>query len=57
MRVRPYKGRFLSRRNANYINDMLLSSKTPDRTALKKEADEFIEYIKKRRLEKNKQQH
>lgn len=47
MRIRPFKGKWVSRNNANKINDMLLSAPKPDRTALKKESEEFIEYIKK----------
>ena len=46
MRVKPYRGKYVSRRRAKRINDMLLSSKRPDRTALKKEAEEFIEYMR-----------
>lgn len=46
MRIKPYKGRYVSRKRSNRINDMLLSTQKPDHTALKKEAEEFIEYIK-----------
>lgn len=46
MKVKPFKGRYASRKKANRVNDMLLSSQRPDRTALKKEAEEFIEYIR-----------
>ena len=53
MKVKPYKGRYLSRKKANEINDMLLSSKIPDRTALKREAEEFIEYYKEIRAKRN----
>ena len=49
MKVKPFKGRYCSRRQANRVNDMLLSSKRPDHTALKREAEEFIEYIKEKR--------
>jgi len=51
MRVRPFKGRYCSREQANRVNDMLLSSTRPDHTALKKESEEFIEYIKAKRNE------
>ena len=49
MKVKPYRGRYVSRKKANYINDLLLSSKKPDHTALKKESEEFIAYIKEKR--------
>lgn len=49
MKVKPYKGRYASRKKANYIKNFLLSTKKPDHAALKKEADEFIEYIKEKR--------
>lgn len=51
MRVKPWKGRYVSRKKAEQINDMLLATQQPDRTALKKEAEEFIEYIKSMREE------
>ena len=46
MRVKPFKGKYVSRKRARRINDMLLSSQVPDRTALKKESEEFIEYMR-----------
>ena len=49
IRVRPFRGRYLTRRQAKEINDMLLNAQKPDRTALKKEAEEFIEEFKVRR--------
>ena len=49
MRVKPYKGKYAGRKSANYVNDMLLSSQKPDRTALKKESEEFIAYIREKR--------
>lgn len=49
MKIKPYKGKYASRKKANYVNDLLLSSKKPDHAALKKEAEEFIEYIKEKR--------
>lgn len=45
-RIKPYRGRWCNRKEANRVNDMLLSSQPPRRTALKKEAEEFIEYIR-----------
>ena len=49
MKVKPYRGRYASRKKANFMNDLLLSSKKPDHTALKKESEEFIAYIKEKR--------
>ena len=49
MRVRPFRGRYLTRMQAKEINYMLLNAQKPDRTALKKEAEEFIEEFKARR--------
>ena len=51
MKVRPFRGRWCSRRLAKRVNDMLLSSKVPDHTAMKRESEEFIEYIRKMRKE------
>lgn len=54
MKVRPFKGRYCTRKQANRVNDMLLSSPRPDRAALKKESEEFLAYIKeKRSMEKH----
>ena len=49
MRVGPFAGKHLTRKQAKEINDMLLNAQKPDRTALKKEAEEFIEEFKARR--------
>lgn len=49
MKVKPYKGKYVSRKRANEVNDMLALATRPDRTALEKEAQEFIEIIRKRR--------
>ena len=48
-RTRPYKGKYLTRGRANRINDALLNSEVPDRTELKKEAKEFIDFIRNKR--------
>ena len=53
IKVKPYRGRFMTRNKANKINDALFSAKVPDRTELKKEAEEFINFIKKQRAIKN----
>ena len=49
MTVKPFKGKYASRRKSNEVNDMLALATRPDRTELEKEAKEFIEIIRKRR--------
>lgn len=49
IRLKPYKGKFCSRRVANRVNDFFMSLPTPDDTKLKKEADEFRKFILERR--------
>ena len=49
-RIRPYKGKWCSRKTANEINDALQSAYTPDRTALKKEAEEYAAYLRAKRV-------
>lgn len=44
-KVKPWHGKWLSRSKANKINDMFESAVVPDRTALKREADEFEAYM------------
>lgn len=53
MKVRPFRGKWCSRSEANRVNDMLRSSVPPDRSALKKESEEFIAYIKELRSKKS----
>lgn len=49
IRVKPYKGRWCPRRIANQLRDAFESyDKAPDRTALHKEAQEFIEEMERR---------
>lgn len=48
-KIKPYKGKFLLRAQANRINDALASAKAPDRRALELEAKEFIDFIKSKR--------
>ena len=55
MRVRPFRGKWCSRSEANRVNDMFLSAVRPDRTALKKESEEFIAYIKEKRAKEESQ--
>lgn len=56
MRIKPFKGKYVSRKKANEINDMLAVATKPDRTELEKEAQEFIEIIRKRRTSNTKVQ-
>lgn len=49
MKIRP----FLTRRKANYINDLLQSAKVANRDELKREAAEFEQYV----LEMRRNQH
>lgn len=49
MLVKPWHGKWVSRRRANLINDMFDSCPRPDRTALHKEAQAFkVEMLKLR---------
>lgn len=50
-RVRPWHGRWLSRRAAKRINDMFDSCPSPDRTQMHKEAMEFKEEMLKLRAD------
>lgn len=54
IRVKPYKGKWCSRRQAKRINDLLINTPRPDRTALKKEAEEFANILRERRLSRSK---
>lgn len=49
IRVKPYKGKYCSRRTANILNDFFGSLEKPDRDALQKEAAEFRDLIISRR--------
>ena len=49
-RVRPYKGKWCPRSVANEANDFFQRLKKPDRTALKKEAEEYEKYYIRNRL-------
>lgn len=49
LKIKPYKGRYCSRRRANEMRDFLESLPSPDRTALKREADEFRAIVTERR--------
>ena len=53
MKIRPFKGKYLTRRKANYINDLLQSAKVTNRDELKREAAEFEQYV----LEMRRNQH
>lgn len=54
LKVKPYKGKWCGRNMANQINDMLLSAPKPDRTQLRKDANEFRKLILKRRADARK---
>lgn len=49
IKLKPYKGRYCSRKVANRVNDFFMTLPKPDDTALKKEAEEFKELILARR--------
>lgn len=48
--IKPYMGKWCGRKKADTIRKMLLNTPAPDRTALKKEASEFLDYMKKKGL-------
>lgn len=50
-RIFTSKGVFCA--NAKIVNNMLQSATVPDRTELRKEADEVIELLRNRRADKN----
>lgn len=50
IRIRPYRGKYGSRRVSNIFNDFYGSLEKPDRDALQKEADEFRALIISRRV-------
>lgn len=49
IRIRPWKGKWASRRSANRANDMMESSVVPNHDALYKEAKEFEAYMLQKR--------
>ena len=49
-RVKPIKAKWCSRSTANRLNDALLNLPKPDRTALKKESDEYRAILEARQL-------
>ena len=49
VRIRPYKGKYCSRRAANRVNDFFANITAPDDEKLKIEADEFKKIILERR--------
>ena len=51
MRVKPWRGKWVSRGKANRINDMFETCPVPDRTALHKEAELFKKQMLKLRSE------
>ena len=53
LKVKPYKGKYCSRRVANRVNDFFMTLPTPDDTKLRKEAEEFKKIIAERRKASN----
>ena len=49
VKVKPFTGRWVSRKEANRINDILQSLTVPDRTELFREAQEYEEMILRER--------
>lgn len=49
IRVKPYKGKHVSRKYASRFNHMILSASAPDRSEMYKEAKEFEKILKVRR--------
>lgn len=45
IRVKPYKGKYCSRKKANLLMDFFESLQKPDRRELDKEAEEFRQFI------------
>lgn len=52
MKARLIKGRRMNRKEAERINALFLSAKTPDHTELQKEADNFVKNLKAKRAGK-----
>lgn len=51
LRVKPYKGKHVSRRQASRMNNIILSASVPDRSEMYKEAQEFEKILKVRRAQ------
>ena len=49
IKVKPWHGKWCSRREANRMNDFLATLQVPDRTALEKEAKEYESLMLARR--------
>ena len=54
IKVKTYRGIYVSRITDD-INRIFCTTNKPDHTALKKESEEFITYIKEKRAMKNKE--
>lgn len=54
IKLKPYKGRYCSRKVANRVNDFFMTLPKPDDTALRKEAEEFKNLILARRNNRTK---
>lgn len=53
IRVKPYKGKYCSRKVANRVNDFLMSLPMPNDEKLKNEAEEFKKIMLERRKASN----
>ena len=51
MKIRVFRGKWLPRRKRKYINNLLQTTKPPNREELEKEAKEFEEYMLRRKKE------
>ena len=49
-KIKPMKAKWCSRSTANEANDFFLGLKKPDRTAMKKEANEYRAILEARQL-------
>ena len=49
-RVKPIKAKWCPRSIANEINDMFYNAQKPDRTALEKESQEYLDYLRAKKL-------
>lgn len=52
IRIKPYKGKYCTRKMANFLNDFFASLQPPDRTQLEQEAAEFRQLMLNRRSSK-----
>lgn len=55
MKIRAFRGKWLSRKKRKYINNLLRSAKPINREELEKEAKEFEEYMLQSKKKRNKE--